>query len=259
MFEPSYLSLYRSGELEQRGRALEARLASCDLCPRRCSKDRLAGKTGSCHSGALPVVASFCAHHGEEPPLSGTAGSGTIFFANCNMRCVYCQNYQISQSHREMRGKEISRTELARQMISLQNQGCHNINLVSPTHFVPQIVRALVEAVPMGLHIPLVYNTGGYDSVDTLRVLHGIIDIYLPDIRYASDKTAREYSHAREYVANNRAALREMYRQVGNLVTDEQGVAQRGLIVRHLILPGQLAGSRDSLAWLAHELSQELE
>jgi putative pyruvate formate lyase activating enzyme len=258
MSEPSYLSLYRSGELKRRADALEARLAGCDICPRRCGKDRLAGQTGFCHSGALPIVASVCAHHGEEPPISGTRGSGTVFFGNCNLRCVYCQNYQISQDHRKLRSREMGSHALAEQLLKLQGQGCHNINFVSPSHFVPQMVRAVFEAVQMGLKIPLVYNSSGYDSVDTLQMLDGIIDIYLPDIRYASDETARRFSSARNYVAHSRAAIKEMYRQVGNLVTDENGVAQRGLIVRHLILPDRLAGSEESLTWLAKEISPEV-
>jgi len=252
----SYLSLYRSGELHKRAAALEARLAHCDLCPRDCGVNRLAGEIGFCRSGAQPTVASVCAHHGEEPPLSGTKGSGTIFFGNCTMRCVYCQNYQISQDPRKMRGHEISVTALAHEMLRVQNElGCHNINLVSPTHFVPQIVRALYQTVPLGLHLPLVYNTGGYDSVETLKLLDGIIDIYLPDIRYASDTVAKRYSRTPDYVENARAAIKEMHRQVGGLVVDSAGVALRGLIVRHLILPGGLAGSEESLTWLAENIS----
>jgi putative pyruvate formate lyase activating enzyme len=254
--EPGYLALYKSGELERSAARLEARLASCDICPRECGKNRLEGQTGFCHSGAIPIVSSFCAHHGEEPALSGTRGSGTIFFGNCNMRCVYCQNHQISQDHRTQRRNEIDGHTLAEHMLYLQDDlKCHNINLVSPSHFVPQIVRALVEAVPMGLKLPLVYNTGGYDSVETLKDLDGIIDIYLPDLRYASDKWARKFSRARNYVESARAAIKEMYRQVGNLVVDDEEIAVKGIIVRHLILPGGLAGSEESLEWLVREVS----
>jgi putative pyruvate formate lyase activating enzyme len=253
---PSYLELYGSGELASRAEALEARLTRCNICPRQCFVNRVEGKRGSCHSGLLPIVSSYCAHKGEEPALSGTRGSGTVFFGNCNMSCVYCQNYQISQDFVTQHANEITTTELAQRMLYLQDElGCHNINLVSPSHFVPQIVRAVLEAIPMGLHLPLVYNTGGYDHLDTIKQLEGIIDIYLPDLRYASDRWAMRYSMAPMYVRSARAAIREMHRQVGRLELDDDGVAMKGLIVRHLILPGGLAGSEDSLKWLAEEIS----
>jgi putative pyruvate formate lyase activating enzyme len=254
--EPGYLTLYRSGELERRAIALEARLAECDICPRECGAERLKGKTGHCKTGALAIVSSVCAHHGEEPAVSGTRGSGTIFFGNCNMRCVYCQNYQISQDFEAQRLNETDCHTMAEHMLYLQNDsGCHNINLVSPSHFVPQIVKALLEAVPRGLHLPLVYNSGGYDSLDTLKALEGIIDIYLPDIRYASNETGKRLSLVPDYVDHNRRAIKEMYRQVWDLQVDENEVAYRGLIVRHLILPERLAGSEDSLTWLARNVS----
>ncbi|MBI4296516.1 MAG: radical SAM protein [Chloroflexi bacterium] len=254
--EPGYLALYRSGELQQRAQSLEAQLASCKLCPRRCKVNRLNDRAGYCYSGHLPIVSTVCAHHGEEPVLSGNRGSGTIFFGNCNLRCVYCQNFQISQNWGKQKTNEIDCRKLAEKMLYLQDGlGCHNINLVSPSHFVPQIVGAVLEAVPLGLHVPLVYNTSGYDSLACIEQLDGIISIYLPDLRYASEAAAREYSGARDYVANARRAIREMYRQVGNLVTDEDGVAQRGLIVRLLILPNGLSGTEESLRWLAEELS----
>ncbi len=255
MFTPGYVALYKSGELARRTEAMEARLASCDICPRICGVNRLEGQTGFCHAASLPIIVSCCAHHGEEPPLSGTRGSGTIFFGNCTMRCVYCQNYQISQDSKNQQPNEVSIQKLAEQMLYLQELGCHNINLVTPTHFVPQILRALLEAVPKGLSLPLVYNTSGYDSIDVIKVLEGIVDIYLPDLRYASGQTANEYSHTPDYLVNARQSIREMYRQVGNLVVDEAGVAQRGVIVRHLILPNRLAGSKESLTWLANEVS----
>jgi putative pyruvate formate lyase activating enzyme len=255
-FEPGYLALYRSAELARRAEALEARLAECDICPRECGVNRLAGELGFCHSGHNPIVSAVCAHHGEEPALSGTRGSGAIFFGNCTMRCAYCQNHQISQDRKAQRSKETDGHTLARHMLYLQNElGCHNINLVSPSHFVPQIVRAVLEAVPIGLRLPLVYNTSGYDSLKTLKLLDGIIDIYLPDLRYASDKWARRFSRVPDYVAHNRAAIKEMYRQVGDVVMDEDGMAVRGVIVRHLILPNGLAGSRESLTWLAKEVA----
>ena len=254
--EPRYIVLYHSGELERRAQALEARLASCDICPRQCQVNRLQGEIGFCHSGHLPIVAAACAHHGEEPTISGNKGSGTIFFGNCNMRCAYCQNYQISQNWRKQKSNEVDCRSLAASMMHLQdNLGCHNINFVSPSQFVPQLVRAIAEAMPMGLHIPIVYNTNGYDSVATLKELDGIVSVYLPDLRYASNKWARKYSRTPDYVEQNRQAIREMHRQVGELIVDEQGLAQRGLIVRHLILPNGIAGSEESLTWLAQEVS----
>ncbi len=254
--EAEYIALYRSGELEHRVKVLEARLASCDICPRECGVNRLEGEKGFCHSAYLPIVSTVCAHQGEEPVISGSKGSGAIFFGNCNMRCVYCQNYQISQDWVSQQSKEMDFSTLAKKMLYLQDElGCHNINLVSPSHFIPQLVRAVLEAVPMGLRLPLVYNSSGYDATKSLRELDGIISIYLPDLRYASDKWARKFSQAPDYVSHARAAIREMYRQVGDLVLDEAGLAQRGLIVRHLILPNRLAGSEGSLAWLLGELS----
>jgi putative pyruvate formate lyase activating enzyme len=258
-FEPSYLALFRSGELKRRAEALEARLAACDICPRKCGVNRLTGETGFCHSALLPIVDTVCQHMGEEPPISGTKGSGTVFFGNCNMRCVYCQNHQISQNWRKEQSKVIEPAALAEKLLYLQNDlGCQNINFVSPSHFVPQILKTLLLAIPMGLKIPLVYNTGGYDSVETIKALDGIIDIYLPDLMYASDKPAKQFSQAPHYVENSRQAIKEMFRQVGNLQTDENEIAQRGLIVRHLILPEGLAGSEESLTWLAKEVSAKV-
>lgn len=253
---PGYLDLFRSGELKRRVDTLWARLAACDICPRECGVNRLAGEHGFCHAAEKPVVSSYCAHHGEEPPLSGTRGSGTIFFGNCNMRCVYCQNFQISQDWRSQRQNEIDVTGLAERMLSLQDVWhCHNINLVTPSHFVPQILQAVLEAVPHGLHLPLVYNTSGYDALATVQALDGIISIYLPDLRYADNKLANKYSRAPDYVERARAAIREMHRQVGILTLDEAGIAEHGLIVRHLIMPGDIAGSEASLRWLAEEIS----
>ena len=254
--EPGYIALYRSGELERRAEALEARLSACDICPRECGVNRWEGELGFCHSARRPIVASVCAHRGEEPALSGSRGSGTVFFGNCNMRCVYCQNYQISQDYKAQRRNEIETRVLAEKMLFLQDElGCHNINLVSPSHFVPQIVRAVLEAVPLGLRLPLVYNTSSYDSLATLRELDGVVSIYLADLRYASNKWSRRFSKAPDYVERARAAIKEMYRQVGELVTDGEGIARKGLLVRHLILPNGIAGSRDSLSWLVREIS----
>jgi putative pyruvate formate lyase activating enzyme len=257
--EPGYVSLYNSGELEQRVRVLEERMSECDICPRECGANRLKGKVGSCNSAYLPIVSSVCAHHGEEPVLSGSRGSGTIFFGNCNMRCVYCQNHQISQDPENQRNNEVSIDRLAGYMLYLQDDlKCHNINLVTPSHFVPQIMQALLKAIPTGLRLPLVYNTSSYDSVETLRELDGLVSIYLADLRYASDKLARRYSRVRYYVSSSRAAIKEMYRQVGNLVADDEGIALSGLMIRHLILPGDIAGSEDSLNWLANEISRDV-
>jgi len=243
--------------IQQRALALKQRLSACDLCPHRCGVDRLAGQSGLCRTGALSPIAHVGLHYGEEPPISGTRGSGTIFFANCNLRCVYCQNYQISQCAEEIPTQEMTPEELAAEMLRLERIGAHNINLVSPSHVVAQIAEALIIARKQGLAIPIVYNTNGYDSVDSLRALEGLIDVYLPDIKYSSDETARTYSGAERYVAANRAAIAEMFRQVGNLTVDEGGTARKGVIVRHLVLPEDLAGSRDSLDFLA-SLSRDI-
>jgi len=247
-----------ANELQSRAGRLTARLASCDICPRRCGVNRLKGEVSFCHSGALPIVASYCAHRGEEPALSGTRGSGTIFFGNCNLRCVFCQNYQISQGWQKQKSNEVSIEKLSGYMQDLQAQGCHNINLVSPSHFVPQIAAALAIAVPGGLKLPLVYNTNAYDSLETLKELDGIVDIYLPDIKYSNDEKAVRYSSAPNYTAISRQAIKEMFRQTGELMLDGDGIAQRGVIVRHLILPENIAGSRESLTWLAQEISPDV-
>lgn len=257
---PSFLDTYESGELQKRTQQLLARLESCDICPRECGVDRTQGQLGFCVSPAAPLVASICRHHGEEPPVSGTRGSGTIFFANCNLRCVFCQNHQISQNPAAYASHVISTRELAEDMVRLQDElGCHNVNLVSPTHFVPAIMEALCIAIPLGLRIPLVYNTGGYDSVDVLRMLDGVVDVYLPDLKYASNAVGGRLSQVNDYVEKSRAALVEMHRQVGSELTwGNDGTVSRGMIVRHLVLPGGLAGSEESLRWLAEELSPDI-
>ncbi len=256
MQAPGYVSLYRSGELARRARALEARLAACDICPRECRVNRLAGERGACRSGPELLVASICDHHGEEPAISGARGSGTVFLGNCNLSCVYCQNSQISQPEQPDAFQVLTPRQLAERLLYLQDRlGCHNINFVTPSHFVPGLVRTLVEAVPLGLRVPIVYNTSSYDSLATLRALEGVVSIYLADLRYASDAAARRYSGVRRYVAHARAAIREMYRQVGNLQTDDSGVAVSGLIVRLLVLPGDLSGTVNSLRWLARKVS----
>jgi len=227
-------------------------LAECRLCPRHCEVNRLAGESGKCHIASRAVVSSYGPHFGEEAPLVGRHGSGTIFFTYCNLRCVFCQNYTISQLGE---GSEVDREELAEMMLSLQARGCHNINFVSPTHVVPYILEALEVAVGGGLHLPLVYNSGGYDLVATLELLDGIVDIYMPDMKYADEKTAERLSGIKDYPDVNRAAVKEMHRQVGDLHMDEQGVAQRGLLVRHLVLPNRLAGTEGVVRFLAREVS----
>jgi putative pyruvate formate lyase activating enzyme len=232
-----------------------ALLENCTVCPRECRINRLNGETGFCGIGANPRVASHNVHHGEEPPISGTQGSGTIFFSGCNMKCKYCQNFPISQLRH---GREITPPELAEMMLDLQSKGCHNVNLVTPSHLIPQILESLLWAWEKGFNLPLVYNTSGYDSIRALELVEGIIDIYLPDMRYADDSIAQELSSAENYVRINRAAVKEMYRQVGNLVTDEQGIALKGLIVRHLILPHNLAGSEETFRFIRQEISDEV-
>jgi putative pyruvate formate lyase activating enzyme len=257
--EPSYLRLHRTGELTRRAAMLEEMLAWCNLCPLDCKVNRLHDEIARCYSGHLPIVSSYCAHYGEEPGLVGTNGVGNIFFGNCNLRCVYCQNHEISQNHRVERRNEISHERLAEIMLELQARGCHSIGFVSPTHFVPQIVRSLLHAVDLDLNLPLIYNTNAYDSVDVLRLLDGIIDIYLPDLKYSSDEAGWLYSKVPRYVDVSRAALKEMHRQVGsNLIMDEDGLVRRGLIIRHLILPNDLAGSEETLTWIRDNLGNEV-
>jgi putative pyruvate formate lyase activating enzyme len=252
-FEPGYLSLDREGDLGRRVSHGAELLRSCVLCPRRCGKDRLAGQAGWCRAGALARVASWNLHQWEEPPISGWTGSGTIFFSHCTARCLFCQNYPISQLGV---GREVTPTGLAGMMLELQAKGAHNINLVTPTHFVPQFLQALAVAIPQGFRLPIVYNTSGYDSAETLELLDGIVDMYLPDAKYADDQAAKRISGYTNYVCANRAALREMLRQVGDeLVLDDLGIARHGMIVRHLVLPQGLSQTAEVLAWLAANLS----
>ncbi|MGV8175142.1 MAG: radical SAM protein [Methanothrix sp.] len=250
---PAYRLLSRDALKEHADLAL-ARLTSCDLCPRRCAVDRLLGEKGFCHTGRHARVASYAPHFGEEPPLVGTGGSGTIFFSGCNLSCVFCQNYDISQ---EGAGKEVSAGKLAGMMLELQECGCHNINFVTPTHVVPQILEALVLASEDGLCLPLVYNSGGYDSAKALRLLDGIFDIYMPDAKYGSDGPAEKYSNAPGYTEVMKSAIREMHRQVGDLVIDDDGIARRGLMVRHLVLPGGAAESSEVFRFLSEEISKD--
>ncbi len=252
---PSYIRLLKSGELSLRVEKLNALLESCTVCPHDCGNNRLKNEVARCYSGLLPVVSSYTVHFGEEPALVGTSGVGNIFFGNCNLRCVYCQNYLISQNHIVERKNEVSLDRLAGMMLELQEKGVHSIGFVSPSHFVPQIVSAVEIAARAGLHLPLIYNTNAYDSVQVLRLLDGVFDIYLPDVKYADDQAGHDYSKIRNYTSIARAALVEMHRQVGtDLQFDEDGLVQRGLIIRHLVLPNDLAGSRETLRWIRDTL-----
>jgi len=248
---PRYLNI-KEEELDKRIENAYKLLSSCEVCPRKCGVNRLEGKKGFCRSSEEVIVSSYNTHFGEEPPLVGNFGSGTIFFTNCNLKCVYCQNYPISQLGN---GNKVSLSELAKIMFALQKRKCHNINLVTPTHFVPQILKSLKLAIKMGLYLPIVYNTSGYESVKTLKLLDGIVDIYLPDARYADNEIAGKYSSAPDYFEIMKKALKEMYRQVGDLAVDRMGIARSGLIVRHLVLPEGLSGTKKIMHFIAREIS----
>ncbi|MBI4183016.1 MAG: radical SAM protein [Proteobacteria bacterium] len=253
-FESAYRRLLASGELAARARLAQAHLESCDLCARHCRVDRTRTIRGAvCRTGARAVVHGFGPHHGEEDVLRGWRGSGTIFFSWCNLRCVFCQNWEISWKGE---GAEVSARELADMMLALERMGCHNINLVSPSHVVAQVIEALALAAAGGLSLPLVYNTGGYDSPEALALLDGVVDVYMPDMKYGDSELARRYSHVPDYVRVNRAAIVEMHRQVGDLVIDADGLARRGLLVRHLVLPDGIAGTEAVMRFLAEEVSR---
>jgi putative pyruvate formate lyase activating enzyme len=257
-FTPSYQHLLSTGELSARARRLEQMLTPCRVCPLLCGIDRLNGETARCHTGYLPVVSSYTPHFGEEPPLTGAGGVGNIFFGNCNLRCDYCQNHLISQNHADEEQHEVTIGRLAGMMLELERKGCSAIGLVSPSHVVPQIVLALEQAARQGLDIPLVYNTNAYDSLEVLQLLEGIVDIYLPDLKYSDPEMGMRYSHVPDYVRIARAAVREMRRQVGlDLVMGEDALVKRGLIIRHLVLPNDIAGSRESLRWIRDELGAD--
>lgn len=254
-FLPAYLSLLKNGELSRRAKRAKEHLRCCDLCAIGCHVNRLLSTRGArCNTGERARVYSYGPHHGEEAPLSGRRGSGTIFFSWCNLRCVFCQNWEISQRGE---GREIDCEELAEMMLELQERGCHNINFVTPSHVVPQILGALEFAAERGLRLPLVYNTGGYDSPEALALLDGLVDIYMPDMKFADSKVACPYLGVGDYGEINRAAVREMHHQVGDLVVDDSGLARRGLLVRHLLLPGNLAGTDRILKFLAREISRD--
>jgi putative pyruvate formate lyase activating enzyme len=254
-FAPVYLRLLGNGELARRAEQAWRHLTRCDLCPRYCRVGRYHGISGAvCRTGEQAVVASYGAHHGEEDCLRGRRGSGTIFFSWCNLRCVYCQNWHVSQRGN---GREVAPAEIADMMLELQEEGCHNVNLVTPSHVVAQILAALHDAAGRGLRLPIVYNTGGYDSPEALALLDGVIDIYMPDMKYGDPELARRYSRVRDYVQVNQAAVREMHRQVGDLVIDGDGIARRGLLVRHLVLPDGAASTDRVLGFLADEISRD--
>ena len=256
MAQPGYVGLLESGELEERVERLYALLASCTVCPRDCGNDRLANVLASCASGLEPVVSSYTPYFGEEPALSGTRGAGNVFFGNCNLRCVYCQNWQISQDWKGQRQNEVPVERLAEMLLELQGRGCHNIGFVSPTHYAPQMAKAVLLAGRAGLRLPIVYNTNAYDSVEVLKLLDGIVDVYLPDFKYADTAAGSLYSKVPDYPERSREALVEMYRQKGSgLVFGEDGLLKSGLLVRMLVLPNAAAGIGESLEWIAETLS----
>lgn len=251
-WEPAYLETHRQGLLQQKIQAASEILSQCHLCPHNCLVDRHHGERGLCRTGDRAIVSSYGPHFGEEDPLVGEHGSGTIFFTHCNLYCIFCQNYEISHGGE---GEEISAADLAAMMLFLQKKGCHNINFVTPSHQVAQILEALPQAIEGGLRVPLVYNTGGYDALETLQLLDGVIDIYMPDFKFWDPEVAVELCEAPDYPEIARQALKEMHRQVGDLVVNNAGVARRGLLVRHLVLPDNLAGTREVMEFLAREIS----
>jgi putative pyruvate formate lyase activating enzyme len=252
MREPSYIRLYNQGHLEGRVQRAIQLLKECRLCPRQCKVDRIHDEKGFCRTGRKAIVASFNAHYGEESPLVGRFGSGTIFFSYCNLLCCFCQNYEISH---QGEGAEIEAKELAAIMLELQQRGCHNVNLVTPTHVVPQILEALLLAVDNGLSIPIVYNSSGYDLASTLELLRGVVDIYMPDFKFWDGQWAKRYCNAPDYRDIAVSALKEMHSQVGDLEVDSQGIAERGLLVRHLVMPHGLSGTKEVMEFIAKEIS----
>jgi putative pyruvate formate lyase activating enzyme len=251
-FNPAYIGLFKKGELDNRIRHLRESLKECRLCPRECCVNRLEGETGYCGAGAELTVSSAFPHFGEEPPLVGYHGSGTIFLAHCNLRCIFCQNYDISHMGK---GEQIAPFDMARAMVKLQEMGCHNINFVTPTHYASQIVASLPKAVEMGLRLPIVYNCSGYESIEVIRLLEGIVDIYMPDIKFMDGKSSTRYSNAPDYPEVVKEVLKEMHRQVGDLTTNSKGIAEKGLLIRHLVMPGGVASTETVLKFIAEEIS----
>ena len=258
VMQPSYVKLLESGELEKRVNLAIDILKSCSACPRNCFIDRMSGEYSFCLSGYLPVVSAYTPHFGEEPVLSGTRGAGNIFFGNCNLRCIFCQNYSISQNWKNERNNEVSFERLADIMLELQAKGVHNIGLVSPTHFAPQIIKSIYMAAGKGLTLPVIYNTNGYDSVEVIKMYDGIADIYLPDIKYGNDEYAMKYSKVKDYFGTAKAAVKEMYRQVGHELVYDGDVVVKGLIIRHLVLPNDLSETEKVLKFVAEELSPKV-
>jgi putative pyruvate formate lyase activating enzyme len=251
-FIPSYIRLFEKGDLQQRIRLLKEFLKGCRLCPRECGVNRLNGEVGVCQAGLEPMVSSAFPHFGEEPPLVGYHGSGTIFLTHCNLRCIFCQNYDISHLGN---GKPMTPSEMARVMVRLQEMGCHNINFVTPTHYAPQIVASLPEAIEKGLRLPIVYNCSGYESVEVIRLLEGVVDIYMPDAKYMDGRHSKEFSNAPDYPEIIKEVLKEMHRQVGDLTVNSEGIAERGLLIRHLVMPHGVASSEAVLRFIAEEIS----
>jgi len=253
-FEPAYIKLFHSGELFRRSRQALRSLANCKVCPRDCAVDRLNDEQAICKTGRKAIVGSYAPHYGEEDCLRGTSGSGTIFFSLCNLKCVFCQNWDISQ---DGEGIEVSPEDLAAMMLDLQIRGCHNINFVTPEHVVPQILEALPLAVQMGLSLPLVYNTGAYDSMESIQMMAGVVDIYMPDFKYWNNERSQKYLKAKNYPEAARAVIKEMHRQVGDLVLDENGLAKRGVLLRHLVMPDGLEDTENIMEFLVKEISTD--
>lgn len=249
---PSYISLFEKGELTKRIELLNEFLKECRLCPRECRVNRLDGEVGVCQAGSDLTISSAFPHFGEEPPLVGNHGSGTIFLTHCNLRCLFCQNYDISHLGR---GERITSSDMARIMLRLQEVGCHNINFVTPTHYAPQIIASLPEAIEKGLRLPIVYNCSGYESIEVIRLLEGIVDIYMPDAKYMDGKYSKRFSNAPDYPKVIKKVLKEMHRQVGDLTINSKGIAERGLLIRHLVMPGGVASSETMLKFIAEEIS----
>jgi putative pyruvate formate lyase activating enzyme len=251
-FVPSYIGLHERRELSQRIQLLREFLKECRLCPRQCLVNRLNGEVGVCQADSELIVSSAFPHFGEEPPLVGYHGSGTIFLTYCNLRCIFCQNYDISHLGG---GERITSSDMARIMVRLQEMGCHNINFVTPTHYAPQIVASLPEAIEKGLQLPLVYNCSGYESIEVIRLLKGVVDIYMPDVKYMDEKYSKRFSNAPDYPEVIKKVLKEMHRQVGDLATNSKGIAEKGLLIRHLVMPGGVASSEAVLKFIAKEIS----
>jgi putative pyruvate formate lyase activating enzyme len=251
-FTPSYINLFEKGELNKRVELLQEFLKGCQLCPRECHVNRLNGEVGYCGAGSDLMVSSAFPHFGEEPPLVGFNGSGTIFLTHCNLRCIFCQNYDISHLGR---GERITLSDMARAMVKLQEMGCHNINFVTPTHYASQILASLPKAIEWGLRLPIVYNCSGYESIEVIRLLEGVVDIYMPDVKFMDEKYSKRYSNAPDYPEVIKKVLKEMHRQVGDLTTNSKGVAERGLLIRHLVMPGGVASSEAVMKFISEEIS----